>query len=92
MAMEENQARISVTSGDGQTVFFTVLEQVKIAGFNYILVTDGDGSIEEEDAYILKELREEDGEGVYEIVDNDEELAAISKVFEETLGDIDLEI
>lgn len=87
--MEENQAIIEFTSEDGSTISFFVLEQVKIAGVNYILVTDSDT---EEDAYILKELREEDGEGIYEMVEDEEELAAISKVFEETLEDIDIEI
>lgn len=90
--MEENQAIIEFTSDDGSTISFFVLEQVKIAGVNYILVTDSDTGYGEEDAYILKELREEDGEGIYEMVEDDEELAAISKVFEETLEDIDIEM
>ena len=46
----------------------------------------------EEDAYILKELGEEDGEGIYEMVADEEELVAISKVFEETLEDVDIEM
>ena len=90
--MEENQAIIEFTSEDGSTISFFVLEQVKIAGVNYILVTDSDTGYGEEDAYILKELREEDGEGIYEMVEDEEELAAISKVFEETLEDIDIEM
>ncbi len=90
--MEENQAIIEFTSDDGSTISFFVLEQVKIAGVNYILVTDSDTGYGEEDAYILKELREEDGEGIYEMVEDEEELAAISKVFEETLEDVDIEM
>ena len=66
--MEENQAIIEFTSDDGSTISFFVLEQVKIAGVNYILVTDSDTGYGEEDAYILKELREEDGEGIYEML------------------------
>lgn len=90
--MEENQAIIEFTSDDGSTISFFVLEQVKIAGVNYILVTDSDTGYGEEDAYILKELCEEDGEGIYEMVEDDDELAAISKVFEETLEDVDIEM
>ena len=90
--MEENQAIIEFTSDDGSTISFFVLEQVKIAGVNYILVTDSDTGYGEEDAYILKELREEDGEGIYEMVEGEGELAAISKVFEETLEDVDIEM
>ena len=90
--MEENQAIIEFTSDDGSTISFFVLEQVKIEGVNYILVTDSDTGYGEEDAYILKELGEEDGEGIYEMVADEEELVAISKVFEETLEDVDIEM
>ena len=90
--MEENQAIIEFTSDDGSTISFFVLEQVKIAGVNYILVTDSDTGYGEEDAQTLKELGEEDGEGIYEMVADEEELVAISKVFEETLEDVDIEM
>ena len=36
--MEENQAIIEFTSDDGSTISFFVLEQVKIAGVNYIQI------------------------------------------------------
>ena len=63
-------------SPDGEeTVDFYVLEQTKIAGVNYILVTDfedGDG-----EALILKDLsKAEDTESVYEIVSDEKELEA----------------
>lgn len=84
--MEDGQNIVSFTLDDGSTVSFSVLEQITIAGINYLLVT------EEEDAYILKEIREEDGQGIYEIVEDEQELNVISKVFKETLDGVDIEM
>ena len=72
--------------GEG-TVEFYVLEQTKIAGVNYILVTDAeDGDAE---AFILKDLsKPEETEGVYEIVSDENELNAVAGVFEDLLEDI----
>ena len=69
--------------GNGEDEFF-VLEQTKINGATYILVTDS----EEDDAecLILKETGvEEQTDKMYEIVEDDTELLAVSKVFEELL-------
>ena len=65
--------------GNGEDEFF-VLEQTKINGATYILVTDS----EEDDAecLILKETGvEEQTDKMYEIVEDDTELLAVSKVF-----------
>ena len=73
-----------------EEVDFFVLEQTKVNGISYILVTDS----EEDDAecLILKDTSEENApESVYEIVDDDVELTAIAKVFEELLEDVDIE-
>lgn len=66
-----------------------VLEQTCINGTTYLLVTEE----EEEDslAYILKEIQTEEDDVIYEIVEDDVELTAISKVFEEMLEDVDFE-
>lgn len=66
-----------------------MLEQTRINGRNYILVTDS----EEEDgaAFILKDLSEDgEQEALYEIVEDDDELEAISKIFAQMLEDIEL--
>lgn len=73
---------------DGEEpVEFYVLEQTRIGGANYILVTDveeGDG-----DALILKDLSEDgDEEGIFSIVSEDEELSAVAGVFQNMLDDI----
>lgn len=76
--------------GNGEDEFF-VLEQTKINGATYILVTDS----EEDDAecLILKETGvEEQTNKMYEIVEDDTELLAVSKVFEELLEDVSIEM
>ena len=76
--------------GNGEDEFF-VLEQTKINGSTYILVTDS----EEDDAecLILKETGvEEQTDKMYEIVEDDTELLAVSKVFEELLEDVSIEM
>lgn len=70
-------------------VKFFVLEETRIGGIQYILVTD----TEEEDgeALILKDVSApEEPEAVYEIVEDEEELDAVAAVFENILEDIEL--
>ena len=72
-----------------ETVEFYVLEQTRIGGHNYILVTDveeGDG-----DALILKDMSQDgEEESIYDVVSDYEELEAVSGVFADMLEDIDL--
>nr|WP_317282412.1 DUF1292 domain-containing protein [uncultured Sellimonas sp.] len=72
-------------------VAFYVLEQTKIGGVPYILVTDS----EEGDAQclILKDKsKSTEEDSLYEIVEDEVELQAVSKVFEELLEDIGIEM
>lgn len=82
--------KITFTFADSEeAVEFFVLEQTRIGGTNYLLVTDS----EEDDgeALILKDLSADgEQEALYEIVENDDELEAISKIFSQMLEDIDL--
>lgn len=74
-----------------EAVEFYVLEQTKINGSTYILVTDS----EEGDAecLIMKEVSVGDDEDcIYEIVEDDMELNAVSGVFEELLEDTDIKM
>ena len=72
-----------------EPVEFYVLEQTRIGGIDYILVTD----TEEDDgeALILRDTSKEgETEALYEIVTEDEELNAVAAVFENMLDDIEL--
>lgn len=76
---------------NGEKVDFYVLEQSRLGGRDYILVTDSMDD-EEGEALILKDVSApEDTEAVYEIVEDDQELDAVSAIFAEMLEDIDLE-
>lgn len=82
--------KIKFMSEQMQETDFFVLEQTKLNGVSYILVTDS----EEDDAecLILKDTSAEDeSESIYEVVEDDNELSAILKVFEELLEDIEIE-
>ncbi len=74
----------------GEKTPFYVLEQTCIAGIPYLLITEE----EEEDslAYILREVRTEEDDILYEMVEDEEQLRAISNVFMELLEDIDIEV
>ena len=82
--------KITFTQEGEEPVEFYVLEQTRIGGKKYILVTDaeeGDG-----EALILKDLSEDgEAESVYEIVEDDDELSAVAGVFENMLEDIELD-
>lgn len=74
---------------DGESIEFYIMEQTKINGINYLLVTEEeDGDC---DAYILKELSQgEDEDSTYEMVESEEELEYISRIFSEVLEDVDI--
>lgn len=68
---------------------FYVIEQTKINENTYILVTEEeDGDC---DAFILKEVSgETDAEAGYIMVESEEELEYLSKIFASMLEDIDI--
>ena len=74
-----------------EVVEFFVLEQTKVNGNNYILVADSEE--DEAECLILKDTSvAEDKESLYEIVEDDVELSAVIKIFEELLEDVDIEM
>lgn len=80
--------KITFNPGGEEPVDFFVLEQTRIGGVNYILVTDfeeGDG-----EALILKDISKDgEEESVFTIVSDDDELAAVAGVFENMLDDVE---
>ncbi len=87
-----DEKKITMTADSGESVDFYVLEETRIGGIDYLLVTD---EMDEEDGecYILKDLSgAEDDQAVYEFVENDEELDYLYRIFSELLNDADVEI
>ena len=68
---------------DDQTLEFYVVEETKLNGANYLLVTDAEDDDEEGDCYILKDMSGAD--------ESDAELEGLMKIFAELLDDVDLE-
>lgn len=79
--MEENKETkvVNFTTDNGEEIPFFVVEETKIAGENYLLVTDSED--DEADAYILREVSENTEESFYEMLEDDDKIDAISKVF-----------
>lgn len=85
--------KIGFCPDGGEKVEFYVLEQTRLGGCDYILVTDSMDSEEEEgEALILKDISApEDKEAIYEIVEDERELDAVAEILSDMLEDIDLE-
>ena len=78
-----------IPQGEDEAIEFYVLEQTRVAGRYYLLVTDseeGDG-----EAWILRDSSADgDAEAVYEFVEDEDELNALSGVFAQMLDGVDL--
>lgn len=74
---------------DGEIIEFFVIEQTRINGMNYLLVAEEeDGDC---DAFILKDVSQEtDKDAMYEMVESEEELEYMSRIFAEILEDVDI--
>lgn len=82
---------ITMQTDDGEEVTFYVLEETKINGENYLLVSDS--REEDGDCFLLKDTSSpEDPEASYEFVEDDMELDYMSRLFEELMSDLGVEI
>lgn len=81
--------KITFTLEGEEKAEFYVLEQTKIGGSRYILVTEEEEG--DSDALILKEISDKDAaESIFEVVADDTELSAVASIFENLLDDIEL--
>lgn len=90
--MPNNSEKIVFTTEDNEEIEFYVLEQTRVNGINYLLIADSEDEDSEANALILKEREIQGEDCVYDIVEDDEELDAISKVFETMMDDVDIAI
>ena len=87
----EDERKITLVDED-QTIEFFVVEETKLGGVSYLLVTDAAGDEEDGDCYLLKDMSGKDEEeAVYEFVEDEEELDSLMKIFAELLDDVELE-
>lgn len=95
--MEENQELRTVpfVTEDGEQVEMYVLEETTLQEIHYILVTE-DLSDDSEEAVvmIMKEEKQSDEDefALYDMVEDENELQAVAKVFAELMEDVDFEL
>lgn len=83
--------KITFVGDDNENMELYVIEETKINGVHYILVTDCDDEDSDAECYILKDVSsEQDEDAVYEAVEEDDELDAVMKLFEKLLDDTDI--
>ena len=89
----DEEKMITLETGEGEKVSFYVLEETRISGMNYLLVTDAKEDDEEGECYILKDMSTaEEEEAVYEFVEDDSEMDYLFKIFTELMEDADVDI
>lgn len=92
-SMGSQDKKVMLTTEDGENVEFYVLEETKINGINYLMVTDSDEQDEEGECYILKDLSQaEEAQALYEFVEDDNELDYLFNIFSELLDDLDVDL
>ena len=88
--MEQKPDEIVFTTEDGEEVTFQVLEQTRLGGVDYLLVSTMDE--EEPEAIIMKDIsKDTEVEAIYDIVEDDRELELVAGIFQELLDD-DIEL
>ncbi|MBQ1801871.1 DUF1292 domain-containing protein [Lachnobacterium bovis] len=68
-----------------EKIEFFIQEETQLNGVKYLLVSENETG--DSDAYILREIQEQDGEVTYEMVDDDNEVQALGKIFAELLDE-----
>ncbi len=87
------EMKITMETDDGEQVDFYVLEETRINGMNYLLVTDAEEDDQEGECYILKDRsKAEDAQALYEFVEDDDEMDYLYKIFTELMDDMDVEL
>lgn len=87
------EKKITLETDDGESVDFYVLEETRINGMSYLLVTDAGEEDEDGDCYILKDMsKAEEAEAVYEFVEEEEEMDYLFKIFSELMEDMDVDL
>lgn len=88
----EDGRRITLVDED-QTLDFFVVEETRLNGVNYLLVTDSEDENEEGECYLLKDMSAEgEQDALYEFVEDEDELDALMGVFTQLLGEDEVEL
>ena len=83
---------INFITDEGEEIPFYIIEQTTLAGKDFMLVTDSDTDEDEAEGYIMQEISDQDDQTVYEFVEDEAQLEALSKVVAELLDDVDIQM
>lgn len=86
--------KIILDSEEGEEISFFVIDETKLNGIQYLLVSEQDPDTtddEEGEATLIKCVTEEGDDFVYEFVTDDAEWDAVISVFSELLDEVDIE-
>ena len=83
---------INFITDEGEEIPFYIIEQTTLAGKDFLLVTDSDTDEDEAEVYIMQEISDQDDQTVYEFVEDEAQLEALSKEFAELLDDVDIQM
>ena len=80
-----------LVSENDENIVFNVIEETKLNGINYILVTSTDE--ESDECYIMKDISSPHNEEAdYIFVEDDNELEAVFDIFEKIMAEDDIKI
>ncbi len=89
--MNHRPDEINFITEDGEEIIFQVLEQTRLGGTDYLLVSTTEEEDGEAEALILRDISQDtDEEAVYDIVEDEKELQSVAAIFKELLDDIEL--
>ena len=83
---------INFITDEGEEIPFYIIEQTTLAGKDFLLVTDSETQEDEAQVYMMQEISDQDDQTIYEFVEDEAQLEALSKVFEELLDDVDIQM
>ena len=83
---------INFITDEGEEIPFYIIEQTTLAGKDFLLVTDSDTDEDEAEVYIMQKISDQEDQTVYEFVEDEAQLEALSKVFAELLDDVDIQM
>lgn len=83
---EDKLTTIVFQDEEGNYVTFDVVAETRFQENNYVLVTEPDDDV----AVLLKEVRDENDDIVYETIEDDKEFEAVGELFSAILEDIEL--
>lgn len=83
--------KILLVSENDENIELNVIEETKLNGINYILVTSTDE--ESDECYIMKDISSPNNEEAdYIFVEDDNELEAVFDIFEKIMAEDDIKI